>query len=118
MFQPLSEVVDIKLVKKYRPVDPSIFWEMDQIPTEEGMMCNGPGCSNVHGNRMKPKHGKKKRKKDLHKRVHGMLRNNVLLRKMPARGLVESQRQVQRGLKETQGGQGKEKGATNTGLGS
>lgn len=43
--------------------DSSTFWEMSQIPIKEGMECDGPDCSRVHGNRMAPEQGKKKGKK-------------------------------------------------------
>lgn len=38
-------------------------WEMDQIPTKEGRVCDGPGCTNVHGTRLAPRTGERRGKK-------------------------------------------------------
>lgn len=47
----------------FRPqkiADPSTYWEMNQIPTKEGKICDGPNCSNVHGQRESPEQGRRK----------------------------------------------------------
>eukprot|EP00985_Skeletonema_marinoi_P004576 scaffold1984_cov113-Skeletonema_marinoi.AAC.5 len=43
--------------------DPSMYWEMSQIPTKEGRKCDYAACSNVHGKREAPEPGEKKGRK-------------------------------------------------------